>query len=689
MAETPEERFEGRTGSFRRYTNLVGTEAQKRLQEAFDDAVESLVEGLGEESEEAKDQRGKARRSISKNEEIIDAAKERISFLENALEEWQEFLGQPGTPTPREYHLAWRDIFGESSGFVKGNKDQQWWDKNSKAGGVADLVKAGNHFREKVAEIEEQISDVQPEKISKAETQIVNAESAIASIEEMATEAREPAKEARQAAIDLGENPSEVDIINWMLDSGFDAELDEVVGTERKGAEGLNARTESFEGRLGLAEAIADVKEERAATEDLAKERFRRPSGVDPETGIEVGPGAQGPPTNEITDTRDPMQIGLEEGLAAQRDRIGQARVTDPRQAVPEFGAPAMGGGGGGGGGAGGDDELDLTSRLGDIGSAFNISDQFGYRYFLFEPGTENERQDMLIDDPDNPGKQINVLTYITGNNLTNEAEILEAFKQTEWFNETSETMQNFDLAWDAAGPWDDWDNLTARREELISVEKSYIEDQLELLGITDQVDEAEVNKLATFVKRNGMDTTEIRDYLSDVESIDFQSYIAEADEGLLATYKQSLETTASQYMIDISPEDMDMFVEGLYDADDPAAQLSLFKNHFRNAAKERFPTLTGVIDQGITPQQYFAPYSQRISKLLERPVDFMSERDSGIFDQIAAGMPDDKFGQRTMTFSEMNKYVRGLDEWQYTKNANDEARKTADNIGRMFGFVA
>lgn len=689
MAETPEERFEGRTGSFRRYTNLVGTEAQKRLQKAFDDAVESLVEGLGEESEEAKDQRGKARRSISKNEEIIDAAKERISFLENALEEWQEFLGQPETPTPREYHLAWRDIFGESSGFVKGNKDQQWWDKNSKAGGVADLVKAGNHFREKVAEIEEQISDVQPEKISKAETQIVNAESAIASIEEMATEAREPAKEARQAAIDLGENPSEVDIINWMLDSGFDAELDEVVGTERKGAEGLNARTESFEGRLGLAEAIADVKEERAATEDLAKERFRRPSGVDPETGIEVGPGAQGPPTNEITDTRDPMQIGLEEGLAAQRDRIGQARVTDPRQAVPEFGAPAMGGGGGGGGGAGGDDELDLTSRLGDIGSAFNISDQFGYRYFLFEPGTENERQDMLIDDPDNPGKQINVLTYITDNNLTNEAEILEAFKQTEWFNETSETMQNFDLAWDAAGPWDDWDNLTARREELISVEKSYIEDQLELLGITDQVDEAEINKLATFVKRNGMDTTEIRDYLSDVESIDFQSYIAEADEGLLATYKQSLETTASQYMIDISPEDMDMFVEGLYDADDPAAQLSLFKNHFRNAAKERFPTLTGVIDQGITPQQYFAPYSQRISKLLERPVDFMSERDSGIFDQIAAGMPDDKFGQRTMTFSEMNKYVRGLDEWQYTKNANDEARKTADNIGRMFGFVA
>ena len=249
--------------------------------------------------------------------------------------------------------------------------------------------------------------------------------------------------------------------------------------------------------------------------------------------------------------------------------------------------------------------------------------------------------------------------------------------------------MQNFDLAWDAAGPWDDWDNLTARREELIKAEKDYIEEQLELLGITDQVDEAEVNKLATFVKRNGMDTTEIRDYLSDVESIDFQSYIADADEGLLGTYKSSLATTAAQYMVELDDDQLNMFVEGLYDADDPAAQLSLFKNQFRNMAKERFPTLSGVIDQGITPQQYFAPYSARVSKLLDRPVDFMSERDSGIFDQIASGMPDEKFGQRTMTFSEMNEYVRGLDEWQYTKNANDEARQIANNVGRMFGFVA
>jgi hypothetical protein len=224
--------------------------------------------------------------------------------------------------------------------------------------------------------------------------------------------------------------------------------------------------------------------------------------------------------------------------------------------------------------------EVDLLEEeRQNVAEALGLASQFGYRYFYFEPGTSTERQDMLIDDPENPGTQVNVLDYIDRDNLTNEAEILEAFKKTEWYNETSVVMQNFDLDWEAAGPFESWTQLTPRREELIKAEKDYIEDQLELLGITDQVDEAEVNKLATFVKRNGMDTGEIRDYLSDVESIDFQSYIADTDEGLLGTYKSSLATTAASYMVELDDDQLNMFVEGLYDADDPSAQLSLFKN--------------------------------------------------------------------------------------------------------------
>ena len=457
--------------------------------------------------------------------------------------------------------------------------------------------------------------------------------------------------------------------------------------TEQAGHLGINklldevekaAEVGKFAGELGGRETIRP-EADTLTPEERIREGLREPDDLTVESPAELG---EVPPGERAVAPPD-LEAAAIEGVTPSET----LPITERALAEAEFGVPAPASGQNQGGGDPADP--DLTSRLSDIGAAFNIADQFGYRFFLYEPGTETARQDMMIEHPET-GEQINVLEFITEKNITNPAEIQNYFKQTEWFNETTVAMQNFDLAWDAAGPFDEWDNLTPRREELIKTEKDYILEQLEVLGISDKVDEAKVNELAAFVKRSDMDTGAIRDYLSDVESgIDFQSYIAEAEEGLLATYKQSLETTAAQYMVDISADDMNMFVEGLYDADDPAAQLSLFKNHFRNAAKERFPTLSGVIDQGMTPQQYFAPYSQRISKLLERPVDFMSERDSGIFDQIAAGMPDDKFGQRTMTFSEMNKYVRGLDEWQYTKNANDEARKTADNIGRMFGFVA
>ena len=504
------------------------------------------------------------------------------------------------------------------------------------------------------------------------------------------------------------DSATEADVVDWMVgtratpeDLRFGGRVEEAIATKEgtiSGAEDVEqsgylrienlldnaeraAETGKLPGELGGREDIRpglDV----LTPEERIREGIREPADLTAESPAELG----GVTPRERAALPPDLEAAAIEGVTPSET----LPITQRALAEAEFGVPPSAAPGTLVDGDGDPQDSDLASRLGDVGAAFDIAEQFGYRFFLYEPGTETERQDMMMDDPDNPGTDINVLVYITNKNLTNAAEIQDAFKQTEWFNNTTVAMQNFDLSWDAAGPFDDWDNLTPRREELIKTEKDYILDQLEVLGIADKVDEAKVNELAAFVKRSDMDTGAIRDYLSDVESgIDFQSYIADAEEGLLATYKQSLETTAAQYMVGIGDDDMDVYVEGLYDADDPAAQLALFKNHFRQQAKERFPTLSGVIDQGITPQQYFAPYKQRVSALLERPVDFMGERDSGLFDHIAMGMPDDKFGQRTMTFTEMNQYVRGLDEWQYTKNANDEARQVADNVGRMFGFVA
>ena len=303
----------------------------------------------------------------------------------------------------------------------------------------------------------------------------------------------------------------------------------------------------------------------------------------------------------------------------------------------------------------------------------------------------------MLITDPDLLAEggygdtPVNVLQYIKDQNLTDPNEIRAAFSTTQWFANTNETMQQFDLEWSAAGsPGSLNDEITLRRRELIADQENYIRDQLALLGLEDKVTDDQITDLAILAKRTGMDNQAVRQPTTDVNSefLNFTSFAGEMDTGLLGVYKSGVENMAGQYMIGLSDASLDEWVTGMFESEDPELQLALYREEMQQLAKERFPTIGGLIDQGMTPKQYFAPYKDKAELLLERPVDFMGG-DANWFDKIANGTPDNETGSRVMTYTEANKFIRGLPEWQTTKNANDEAREIADNIGRMFGFVA
>ena len=339
-----------------------------------------------------------------------------------------------------------------------------------------------------------------------------------------------------------------------------------------------------------------------------------------------------------------------------------------------------------------------FTDQLDAIGDSFDVAAQFGYRFFFFKPGTDEPREDMMISDQvilDRLGldEPINVLEYIKVKGLTNPREIQAAFAETQWFKDTNETMQAFDLEWDAAAASGALnDDFTLRRREIVKTELDYISSQLEALGLSDEMTEAQQLSLAKTAKRTGMSLQDIRQTLSSVETdyLDFASFTGAdgAGTGLLGTYETSIKNMASQYMIGVDEEALDTYVMGVYQSDNPEQNLLLLREQLAETAKSRFPTLGGLIDRGMTPAQYFAPYSSKASSLLERPVDFMGS-DEGLFNQIASGMPDNETGSRTMTFTEANELIRGTAEWQTTKNANDEARTIADDVGRMFGFVA
>ena len=318
------------------------------------------------------------------------------------------------------------------------------------------------------------------------------------------------------------------------------------------------------------------------------------------------------------------------------------------------------------------------------------LAAQFGYKYLMFEPGTQIKRQDMMVIDPETQ-QEIHALDLIQKNNLTDQNEIDYILGQTEYMDLEGAANIEWDVAWDKAAPdGAAWDDITPNREAILKAKKDYIIDQLELLELTSEVTEEEINDLAITSSRGSFDAEDIRVTLTDVknEFLDFSSFAGEKDTGLLGAYKSNVAASAGQYMLNLSDAEIDTYVTGLYNSPNAENQMLLYEQVWKQKAKEEFPTLIGIIDQGMTPAEYFAPYQNKASTLLERQVDFMGS-DRNLFNTVSRSTPADGTGSRPMTYTEMEKTVRSGAEWWGTQNAEDEARTIADDVGRRMGFVS
>ena len=688
-------------------------QAYELLVRLFEEAKQDLADKAAG-TPEARKARTDARRRHSRRSNEFSSLSQKIS-------EWEEWKKTPGAFAADAQVEKWEEIFGTGSG----------WDGEDAEDPDAD---AGSFFRSKIADAKEKQVGLQKE-VTRLRSELDAAEDEFSN--------PDVARRRQEAElISVGE-PSAEEMIDWLVgEREDDAELvfrDELRALSEGQTEfeypdnPLGSRVEtpipqkdregvlSYEGRLQLKEVIDDrlLPYSGPAPRELATEPLSAGEELSESEMIRETP---------IT-TRDmEMQEEFESQLARQRiQRENRGRDRGFDQRLQEFGAPVTSGADettvftegqvrvnpttgltekytGGQwvtGSEGADGEWipgGTTEReiLQGIGETFDVAAQFGYRFFLFEPGTQNPRQDMLITDTEllaegGYSEPVNVLQYIKDQGLSDPNEIRAAFSTTKWFADTNETMQQFDLEWSAAGsPTSLNDEITLRRRELIADQENYIRDQLALLGLEDKVTDDQITDLAILAKRTGMDNQAVRQTMTDVNSefLNFTSFAGEMDTGLLGVYKSGVENMAGQYMIGLSDASLDEWVTGMFESEDPELQLALYREEMQQLAKERFPTIGGLIDQGMTPKQYFAPYKDKAELLLERPVDFMGG-DANWFDKIANGTPDNETGSRVMTYTEANKFIRGLPEWQTTKNANDEAREIADNIGRMFGFVA
>ena len=290
------------------------------------------------------------------------------------------------------------------------------------------------------------------------------------------------------------------------------------------------------------------------------------------------------------------------------------------------------------------------------------------------------DRDDLMVTTPD--GRRMNVLKWII-EHTTPEGLVMPDEEMLFWLNKTTYVQNNADgirkrdVAWFNAGP--------GVREHLLEnpgkngkgFGRSAILREAQKIGFNWLQDNpALLDKLAYDSYRFGWDGYDVKRALAGINT--FES--ADLARGTILANRQNVMDTAARYYMPLSAEGADDMAWDMYLGEETLGSVEAM---YREQAKGQFPSLSGLIDQGVSMRAYFDPYKQRIGQLLEMSdVDLMNDpRFQPIMFPGAGGGP--------MSLSEAQTFTRQLPEWQYTKNAEDAARSMVDNVGRMMGVVA
>jgi hypothetical protein len=279
-------------------------------------------------------------------------------------------------------------------------------------------------------------------------------------------------------------------------------------------------------------------------------------------------------------------------------------------------------------------------------------------------------RQDLDEFMVDTPKGRMNIVDWIADNEGTmSDEEMLVWLNQTTYFQTHAGAQRKWDSLWHTAGP--------GVRESLLEGPRAVLLREAQKIGFNWLEDNpALLDKLAYDSGRFGWDEYDIRRALAGINT--FES--ADLARGTILAHRQTVMDAAARYYMPVSAAGANDMAWDMYLGEDTRASVEAM---YREQAKGQFPSLAGLIDQGVSMQAYFDPYKQRIGQLLEMSdVDLMNDpRFQPIMFPGAGGGP--------MSLSEAQTFARQLPEWQYTKNAEDAARRMADNVGRMMGVVA
>ena len=626
----------------------------------------------------------------SKRRDIVDsssATRVEKTNLEGKLKETEQLLAryQNEVLSWNQLNTAYKDIWGET---VPGYPKSKSGDSEEKREEIRELRKQKLRRNSVTIFLKDRTKEINNE-VDELGTKVEEIESDLSDYDEAVKKEKQELEDVAtgysEQLGDLRESPTENEKIQWLWDNGYRSELESVIAKEKQTLDGREIEVNP-EGALNIRRKIEalsggeDLVRTEAAPGELDVEPASAGRGLSESERIREG--LEGIPL--ITDEpRDPMQIGLEEGLAAQRerqaqerDRRGQARVTDPLQAVPEFGPGAT---------KGSDDDDDgdddPKSEGLDEDTRQYIIDNFSLAGFLLQlPDGELSAE---LEIPPGSGNMVqidNVMAYINENGLTNQNEIKGLFLQTQWYNNTEPERRKWQSQWYGEGGkgFQTFAESNANPRALLDDKMASIRREAERLGLN--LDEEDLWKLAYEAQSMGFDTYEIREQFTST----YEDALFASDKGRFEATRNDIRDEAAQYMDTWTDADLDDAAKRVYLGQTTIEEIEA---GIRTEAKAANPALASLIDQGYTPKMYFASYKKEAEDLLERNVDFLGG-DRGLYNQLIGTDWSSDGMARPMTRAEFGRTLRGTPEWQYTDNARDSAYDAASQIARMFGGI-
>ena len=304
------------------------------------------------------------------------------------------------------------------------------------------------------------------------------------------------------------------------------------------------------------------------------------------------------------------------------------------------------------------------------------LAEQFGGSAFFFEANQDGLRIGLTADgapvavDDSEAVSEISIMDYIVNNGITDQSRVLTILQKTEWWQGTDNAMRAFDVTWSQLSE--------PGRTEYLEPVMDVLDQEAQFLGFDLSDDRKYI--LAKDIARMGesQDSDYIRTKLLD--ELEYSSM--SNDISGFGAARDALQRLAYKYFTPLSDEAANDWAELIYTGE--ATEIE-YEQFLKASAVSHFPTLDKVINEmGITPDQYFQPYKQKIENMLGRQVDMLDE-----FSDVIEYIPSGSSTSRPMTLSEVSKFVRALPEWQQTDAAKDQAKALSYAIGRTFGEVA